>query len=208
MLKRYLMGAVAAMAMVQTTAAIAEATPLCATPEQAVEVQAVYKVSAGARLVPAMAARQLDIPEVVIASAMPAVDKAGTSAEGFEEIWTSVTQWEKAFTLIINEGHVFEIDGAVPAGKKSERSNYFNLDLDAPFGGHIRNDQMSAIYALALPGRGGAVARSVHFFDQSGVTAFSVVMGGEAGDPDDADIARFEETMALIKSMEPICPRG
>lgn len=143
----------------------ADTSALCPTPDQAIEVQAVYKVSSGARLVPAMAARQLD-PEVVIASAMPAVEIVGTSAESFEETWTSVTKWEKAFTHIIKEGDVFEIDGEVPQGKKSERSNYFNLDIDAPFGGHIRNDQMSAIYALALPGRGGSVARSIHFFDQ------------------------------------------
>lgn len=206
MLKRLLMSAVAVIAIANASGAGAETAPLCATPDQAIEVQAVYKVSGGARLVPALAARQLDMPEVVIASAMPAVDKAGTSAEGFEEIWTSVTQWEKAFTLIIKEGHVFEIDGAVPQGKRSERSNYFNLDIDAPFGGHIRSDQMSAIYTVALPGRGGSVARSIHFFDQSGVTAFSVVMGGEAGDPDADDIARFDETMALVKSMGSICP--
>lgn len=206
MFKRFLMGAVATLAIANASGAHAQMAPLCATPDQAIEVQAVYKVSASARLVPALASRQLDVPEVVIASAMPAVDIAGTSGEGFEEIWNSVTEWEKAFTLIIKEGHVFEIDGAVPAGKKSERSNYFNLDLDAPFGGHIRSDQMSAIYALALPGRGGTLARSVHFFDQSGVTAFSVVMGGEAGQPDEDDIARFDKTMALVKSMGAICP--
>lgn len=206
MLKRFLMGAVATLAMANASGASAETAPLCATPDQAIEVQALYKVAASARLVPAMAARQLDMPEVLIASAMPAVDKAGTSAENFEEIWTSVTQWERAFTLIIKEGHVFEIDGAVPAGKRSERSNYFNLDIDAPFGGHIRSDQMSAIYALALPGRGGDVARSIHFFDQSGITAFSVVMGGEAGQPEEGDIARFDKTMALVKSMGAICP--
>ncbi|MBT4739473.1 MAG: hypothetical protein HOO09_03730, partial [Rhodospirillaceae bacterium] len=142
----------------------------------------------------------------VIASAMPAVEKAGTSAAGFVDVWASVTEWEKAFTLILKEGHVFEIDGAVPAGKRSERSNYFNLDIDAPFGGHIRDDQMSAIYAMALPARGGAVSRSIHFFDQSGVTVFSVIMGGEAGNPDDADVARFDATMALVKSMGSVCP--
>jgi hypothetical protein len=31
-------------------------------------------------------------------------------------------------------------------------------------------------------------------------------MGGEAGNPDEADIKRFDETMALVKSMGPICP--
>lgn len=199
-------GIATSLALAVIGSAQAQDEALCATPDQAIEVQAVYRVSGGARLVPAMAARQLDIPEVVIASAMPAVDKAGTSAEGFEEIWNSVTQWEKAFTLIIKEGHVFEIDGAVPKGKRSERSNYFNLDIDAPFGGHLRPDQMSAIYALALPGRGGDVARSVHFFDQSGVTAYSVIMGGEAGNPDEADVARFDATMDLVKSMGAICP--
>ncbi len=69
----------------------ADTSALCLTPDQAIEVQAVYKVSSGARLVPAMAARQLD-PEVVIASAMPAVEIVGTSAESFEETWTSVTK--------------------------------------------------------------------------------------------------------------------
>ncbi len=203
MRKFTLMSAAAVLALSYSMGAAAETASLCATPDQAIEVQALYKMSAG--LVPGMAARQLDIPEVVIASVMPAVDIAGASAEGFVEIWDSVTKWETAFTLILKEGHVFEIDGAVPAGKRSERSNYFNLDIDAPFGGHIRDDQLSAIYAMALPGRGGSVSRSIHFFDQSGVTVFSVIMGGEGGDPSEEDIARFGATMALVKSMGPPC---
>ena len=87
------------------------------------------------------------MPEVAIASAMPAVNIAGTSGGGFVEIWATITEWSNAKTLIQKEGHVFEIDGAVPMGKRSERSNYFNLEPDAPFGGHIREDQLSAVYA-------------------------------------------------------------
>ena len=108
-------------------------------------------------------------------------------------------------TLILKEGHVFEIDGAVPMGKRSERSNYFNLEPDAPFGGHIREDQLSAIYGMELPGRGGSNTRSIHFFDQSGTTAFSVILAGERGTPNEEDVAKFESTMALIRSMGPVC---
>ena len=74
MFKSVLMGAAAVLAFGLPGTAQAEDAALCATPDQAIEIQAVYKMSAG--LVPGMAARQLDIPEVVIASAMPAVEKA------------------------------------------------------------------------------------------------------------------------------------
>lgn len=183
---------------------LAHAADVCATPDQAIEVKALYSRSAG--LVPSLASRQIDVPEVAIASALPAIDKAGTSGEGFAEIWASVTAWEDSMTLIQKAGHVYEILGAVPPGKRSERSNYFNLEPGAPFGGHIRDDQLSAIYAIELPGRGGDTIRSVHFYDQSGVTAFSVLIRPEAGPASEADKARFAETMALVKSMEPVCP--
>lgn len=182
----------------------ATAADVCATPDQAIEVKALYSRSAG--LVPSLASRQIDVPEVAIASAMPAIDKASTSGAGFAEIWASVTEWEDSMTLIQKEGHVFEIMGAVPPGKRSERSNYFNLEPTAPFGGHIRDDQMSAIYGIELPGRGGDTIRSVHFYDQSGITAFSVLLRPEGGPVSEDDKARFVATMDLIKSMEPVCP--
>lgn len=197
---------VAAVAALQglSSAHAADAPNICATADQAIEVKAVYSQNAG--LVPSLASRQIDVPEVAIASAMPAVDKAATSGAGFAEIWATVTEWDDSMTLIQKEGHVFEIMGAVPPGKRSERSNYFNLDPVAPFGGHIRDDQMSAIYGIELPGRGGDTIRSVHFYDQSGITAFSVILRPETGPVTEADKARFTATMDLIKSMEPVCP--
>lgn len=182
----------------------AQAADVCATPDQAIEVKALYSRSAG--LVPSLASRQIDVPEVAIASALPAIDKAGTSGKGFAEIWATVTEWEDSMTLIQKEGHVYEIMGAVPPGKRSERSNYFNLEPGAAFGGHIRDDQMSAIYAIELPGRGGDTIRSIHFYDQSGTTAFSVLIRPEAGPASEDDKASFAATMALVKSMEPVCP--
>ena len=181
----------------------AQMAGVCATPDQEIEVKALYSRNSG--LIPGLASRQLDVPEVAIASAMPAVDIAGTPGAGFVDIWASVTEWSEAMTLILKEGHVFEIDGAVPMGKRSERSNYFNLETEAPFGGHIREDQLSAIYGMELPGRGGSTSRSVHFFDQSGTTAFSVILAGERGTPSPEDVARFESTMALIRSKGPVC---
>lgn len=182
----------------------AEVANVCATPDQEIEVKAFYSRNSG--LIPQLAARTIDVPEVVIASAMPAVNKVGTSGEGFAEIWASVTEWSNAMTLIMKEGHVFEIDGPVPNGVRSERSNYFNLETHAPFGGHIREDLLSAIYAIEGAGRGGATTRSVHFYDQSGTTAFAVILAGERGNPSEEDVARFDATMALIRSMGPVCP--
>ena len=187
-----------ALVLALATSAGAQDVAVCASPDQSIEVKALYSRNSG--LVPGLAARQLDIPDVAIASAMPAVEIAGTSGAGFGEIWASVTEWSNAMTLILKEGHVFEIDGPVPMGKRSERSNYYNLEPDAPFGGHIREDLLSAIYGMELPGRGGSTSRSVHFFDQSGTTAFSVILAGERGTPSEEDVVRFEATMALIKS--------
>lgn len=202
-MRRLFSAAVAAGLYIQTLGT-ANAANVCATPEQEIEVKAVYAQNGS--LVPSLASRQIDVPEVAIASALPAVDKAGTTGAGFPEIWATVTEWDDSMTLIQKEGHVFEILGAVPPGKRSERSNYFNLDPGAPFGGHIRDDQMSAIYGIELPGRGGDTIRSVHFYDQSGITAFSVILRPETGPVSEADKARFTATMDLIKSMEAVCP--
>lgn len=202
-MRKVILSSVAALFFFQV-ANTAQAADVCATEDQAIEVKALYSRNAG--LVPSLASRQIDVPEVAIASAMPTVDKASTSGAGFAEIWASVTEWEDSMTLIQKEGHVFEILGAVPPGKRSERSNYFNLEPGAPFGGHIRDDQMSAIYGIELPGRGGDTIRSVHFYDQSGITAFSVLIRPESGPASEEDKARFNATMDLIKSMEPVCP--
>lgn len=123
----------------------AQVADVCATPEQTIEVKALYSRNSG--LVPGLASRQIDVPEVAIASAIPAVNIVGTSGGGFSEIWATVTEWSNEMTLIQKEAHVFEIDGAVQMGKRSERSNYFSLEPDAPFGGHIREDQPSAVHA-------------------------------------------------------------
>jgi putative heme iron utilization protein len=176
----------------------------CATPEQVQQVRAFYRESPGA--MPAIAARRLKLPEVVVASALAPQMAASAPGKDFQEVWTAMNGWKEATFLIMKGANVFEITSAVGAGAPSKTSQYFNIEYKQPLRGHLRPDQYASIYAVAIPGKDGAVARGVLFYDSSGESVFGAFISGEGPPPPASEVAKFEAVMKLVRSKSQLCP--
>jgi len=183
-------------------AALAD-TP-CATPEQSRQVQAFYKESPAA--MPVIAGRKLGLPETVVVSGLPAGESAGTTGAAFTEVWAAMTQWKQAIFLITKGDNVFEVVSAIAPVKPSKTSKYTNIAYEHPLRGHLRPDQYASIYAVAMPGKDGVIARGVLFYDASGASVFGAFLSGEGPPPPEADVASFDELMAMIRASAPACP--
>ena len=140
-------------------------------------------------------------------SGIPAEQAVGTSNDAFAKVWESITAWPDATTMIMKDASVFEVQGPLPAGEPSTRSKYFNLGTHqaAGLGGHLRPDLFSSIYAIAIEGKDGAATRGVVFHGPSGESVFSVYIAAEGSTPSPEALAKFEATMALIKSLPRVC---
>ena len=178
------------------------ASPLCATPEQAATVQALY---ATAPVPPTfMAATKLGIPEALVASAISGKQVVGTTGAGFDEVWKSLQEWDDATAVVLKGGFVLEIRGRIPGGAPSAKSKFFNLKQDgAGLGGHLRPDLVGAIYAVDLVGA-EAPLRGVTFLDAAGEGIFGVYLPEGAG-PKPALVAQFERTRAVIAALPRVC---
>jgi putative heme iron utilization protein len=178
------------------------ASPLCASPEQAATVQALY---ATAPVPPTfMAATKLGLPEALVASAISGKQVVGTTGAGFDAVWKSLQEWDDATVVLLKSGFVFEVHGRIPGGAPSTKSQYFNLKQDgAGLGGHFRPDLLGAIYAVELAGAPGTL-RGVTFLDAAGESLFGVYVP-EGADKKPELVAQFEKTRAVIAALPRVC---
>jgi putative heme iron utilization protein len=179
-------------------------TAVCATPEQAKQVQAHYAANPG---MPFRAAPALKLNEAVIASALPKEHAAGTGPANFAQVWEAMKGMEGTF-LVMKGGNVFEIHDKVPVGEASTRSKFFNLKGEGDgMAGHLRPDLLSAIYALAIPGKEkDQMTRAVIFVDgASGESAFAFVVSGEGPPPSAETVTQYDKLMAAVKALPAIC---
>ena len=184
----------------------AEAALPCATPAQ---VEAVRAALAGKEPGPlGGVAATLKLPELVVASALPAAAAHGVGAEHFAQVWKSLETWDDALTFITKGRDLFEVKGRVGKGEPSTRSKFFNLSREGDgLVGHLRPDLYSAIYVLSIPGEKSTL-RGVSFFDQAGESVFAVYVPGEGGEaPPPAVIKQFEKTAAMMRALPSRCPR-
>lgn len=200
---RAAVAAVLGIALSQAAPA-AFADALCASPAEAAQIQAFYRDHPGT--LPAIAARRLELPEVLVASGLPADLAASAQPAAFAEIWTAMTGWNDAVFLIMKGADVFEIQSPVAAGKPSTQSEYFNLDYRHPFRGHLRPDLYQAIYAIALPRADDeGTIRGVLFYGADGASVFGVMHSGEGPAPPPSEVAKFDAVMALVRAQPPVC---
>lgn len=178
------------------------ASTLCATPEQAAIVQALY---ATAPVPPTfMAATKLGLPEAKVASALSVKQALGTTGAGFAAVWESLQAWDDATVVVLKDGYVFEIRGRIPGGALSTKSQYFNLKQDgAGLAGHLRPDQLGAIYAVDLVGAPGPV-RGITFLNAAGEGVFGVYVP-EGANPNPALLAQFNKTRDVIAALPRVC---
>ena len=153
--------------------------PMCATAAQVKQVREHYAANPGA--MPAIATRELKLPDALIASALPPDQVYGTTGAGFIPVWESMMAWDSPVVIVIKSGSVIEIRGKIAEGTPSKVSNYFNVEEEGlGMGGHLRPDLMTAIYAVDLPTKAAnAPLRGILFFDGAGETVFGVYAAGE-----------------------------
>ena len=198
--------ALTAITLGTATAATAADSAVCATPDQAKKVQAAYQETPG-RL-PFMVNKALGMTEAQVASALPADQAMGVPNAQFAQVWDSLAKWENAVVLILAGGHTIEVYGPIHKGEPSTRTKNFNLSPEgAGMSGHLRPDLVSAIYAVAIPGKDGAKTRGVMFMDGEGKSAFSAFLPSEGAPPTAAQIAQFDATWAAMKAMPAVCAK-
>jgi putative heme utilization carrier protein HutX len=179
-------------------------SPLCADPAQVKAIR--EKFGEAGRNAVEQLKKDLRLSEAGVVSALPADRAIGVVGAEFRQVWESLRNWPDAVVLIRKGGQVFEVHGPIHAGEPSKVSQYFNLDSAGPgLSGHLRPDQVSAIYAVNLPGR-ERDERGVLFFDAVGEVLFAVYVPAEHATPGDDVIKAFEATRLLMQEMRPSCP--
>lgn len=95
----------------------------------------------------------------------------------FDDLWLGMSQWEKVTLFIIHEGHVFEIQSKLSAGKRA--MGYYNiLNKDAVIGGHIRPESLETAAFISMPFM-GRESHYVAFFGKDQKLHFCIYVGRE-----------------------------
>ena len=187
---------------VASTAPLDAATPWCATNEQRSAIQTA--MADPAKPAPFRVAAKLSLPEATVQSAL-APASYGIDARHFRSIWSSLTTWDEAVTVVMKGGHIFETHGRIPEGEPSKRSQFFNLKSVAEgMHGHLRPDLLSTIYAMEMT-IGDETQRGVLFYDKQGDIAFGVYLPGEGHTPSAATLKQFAATRSLIEQQPALC---
>ena len=199
-------GAAVALVLGSSLAGAAFAADFCATPEQVKQVATFYAANPGT--MPPVAATRLKLPEATVASALGTDVSASVPGADFAEVWAAIGAWKEATFLIMKGPNVFEIRSAAGKGTPSKSSKYFNIEYSHPLRGHLRPDLYSAIYAVQLPGKNKdqVSPRGVIAYDQDGASVFGAFLGGDGPPPDPADLAKFDDLLALMRSKPQVCP--
>jgi hypothetical protein len=178
------------------------ANTFCATDAQRTAIQAA--MADPAKPAPYRVAAKLSVPEATVQSALSPASY-GIHASQFRSVWTSLTNWEEAVTVVMKGGHIFETHGRIPEGEPSKRSQFFNLKSKTEgMHGHLRPDLLSAIYVMELP-IGDETQRGVLFYDMQGDIAFGVYLPGEGHTPSAAALRQFAATRDLIQQQPSVC---
>ena len=96
-------------------------------------------------------AKELDCTDLEAAQALPGeVCSFVKDIALFDDLWAQMSQWEKVTLFIIHEGHVFEIQSKLSAGKRA--MGYYNiLSKDAVIGGHLNADSLQTAAFISMP---------------------------------------------------------
>ena len=95
----------------------------------------------------------------------------------FAELWESLATWQKVTLFIVHDGHIFEIQAPLTAGK--EGHGYYNvLDHNATIGGHLSPSALKTLAFLQMPFM-GRESLSLQFFNDADQVSFSIYVGRE-----------------------------
>jgi putative heme iron utilization protein len=157
------------------------AEELCASSEQRQIIQDFLAENSG--MMPIMAARDLQMPEAIVASAYASEQAASTTGDAFIDVWTAMKGLDQVTVLIIKDADVFEIPSKIGMGEFSDTNDFYNLSHDQPFSGHLRPDLYSSIYVLKIPYGEERVGRAIFFYKSNGEPAFGTLISGRGPSP-------------------------
>ncbi len=177
---------------------------LCASSEQRQIIQDF--LAENPSTMPVMAARELKLPEAIVASAYSPDQVTSTTGDAFTDVWTAMTSLEKVTVLIIKDRDVFEISSMIGSGEPSDTNSFYNLSHDYPFSGHLRPDLYSCIYAVTVPYGEERVGRGIFFYQPNGEAAFGILVSGRGPSPSKEQVAQFDAIRSMIKDLPSACP--
>lgn len=210
-----LTASVAALLLHGPVNAQTEASPplACASAAQAQLVRDYYgKTRPGAPL--PIVSRHLNVPELVIASGLPASESIGTpgSTQATRAVWDSIDAWgaSTSVKLVFTSGgkHAFAFPSLVPITQPDDGKGFLDIYADGGKGvhAHIQLAHVQAIYATDIPGKEeGKRTRAVSFFGADGQLILGVYASIATESFDPAAARGFAKTWDLVKSMPRVC---
>ncbi len=196
---------VSILVFLSATAALADPPRVCANKDEAARIAPALAKGPVGPVTSAALAQELGLNEALIVSSYDRQQAVGVSGASFAQVWGSLNAWGESMILITKGGNVFEVRSKVPPGEPSKRSKFFNLKGSGPgFSGHLRPDLITAIYGFALPTKDGAT-RGLMFFGENGESVYGVFVASEGRQPTADEMAKFQATWDLLKSLPPLC---
>lgn len=185
----------------------------CASASHAPLVRDFYENQKPGRPLP-VASRHFNVPETVIASALPATQSIGTpgSAKIAQQIWKSIDEWgaSTSIKLVLTSGgkHAYSFPSHVPIALPDTGEGWLDMNADGGKGvhAHINGPYLKAVFATDIPGpKEGERTQSISFYNQDGSLILGVYARVAGETFDQAAVEGFKKTWALIESMPRIC---
>jgi len=158
-------------------------------------------------------ARQFNVPETLIVSALPADQFVGTPGEPerVREIWHSIDAWGEdtpvRLVFAVDGAHTFNFPSLVPFTQPDDDSGFQDIYADGGAGvhGHLFRPLVKAVYAAQIPKGDGTFTRTISFYNGDGGLILGVYASEPGKDANADAVAGFESTWALLETMPRIC---
>lgn len=207
------LAAIVAAVALPASAQTGNGAPICATPAQKIFIQDYYTAKRPGVPLP-VPSRYFEVPEAVVASALPAEISLGTAAtpDVVRTVWSSIDAWgaETSVTLVVSptSQHAFAFPSLVPITQERSNPGYISVYADNGDGvhSHIQLDRVAAIFATDLPtDKPEFRTRGVSFFGADGHLIVGVYASIREGAFDQRAVDGFAATWSLIESMPRLC---
>jgi putative heme utilization carrier protein HutX len=120
-------------------------------------------------------AKELEVCEMDVIRNLPEDMAKEVSKDRFDEIIAEVSTWGVLTVIVQNESTILEVKAPFPVGTYGH--GFYNLQSkDTPVGGHIRADDLSAIFFVSKPFM-GLESHSIQFFNGNGNAMFKLYLG-------------------------------
>ncbi len=120
-------------------------------------------------------AKELEVSELEVMRCLPDEMMEEVSKDKFDAIIAEISQWGKLTVIVQNESTILEVKASFPAGTYGH--GYYNLkSKDTPIGGHIKIDDLAAIFFVSKPFM-KMKTYSIQFFNNNGNAMFRLYLG-------------------------------